>query len=89
MEVTLADCQLRLVFFQEFFSVGGGAKSIATQISTVMLIFLLFSDQIFFWGAGAAKVSERRKLLQGGASPAPLWMKANPWEGTPPTPSDS
>ena len=45
-----------------FFS---GAKSIVMQISFVMLIFLLFSDQI----SGGTKVSEGvgGKLPQGGA----------------------
>ena len=47
--------QLKLAFFQELLS-GGGAKSIVTQLSFVMLIFLLFSDQI----SGG-------KLPQGGA----------------------
>ena len=39
-----------------------GGKSIIMQISFVMLIFLLFSDQIFFLGG---KVSEGGKLLEG------------------------
>ena len=38
-------CGRKLAFFQEFFS-GGGAKFIVMQISFVMLIFLLFPDQI-------------------------------------------
>ena len=38
-------------FLQGIFSGGGGAKSIVIQISFVMLIFLLFSNQ-FFWGGG-------------------------------------
>ena len=41
-------------FLAGLFSGGGGAKSIVAQISFVMVIFLLFSDQI----AGGGKVSE-------------------------------
>ena len=40
-----------LAFFQEFFS-GREAKSSVMLISTVMLIFLLFSDQILGGGFG-------------------------------------
>ena len=58
-------------FFWEFFS-GEGAKSIVMQISIVMLIFLLFSDQI----SAGAKVSEGGKLLEG--EPPPLWKNASP-----------
>ena len=49
-----------LAFFQEFFS---GGEYIVVQISFVMLIFLLYSDQI----------SGRGKSLRG-ASP---WKKAS------------
>ena len=35
-----------MAFFQEFFSGGGGLKSIVMQIYIVMLIFILFLDQI-------------------------------------------
>ena len=55
-----------LAFFQEFFQ---GAKSIVMQISFIMLIFLLFSDQIL----GGAKVSEGSKLLEKGAPPPPFY----------------
>ena len=50
---------------------GGGAKSIVIQISFVMLIFLLFSDQI------SGGVSEGDKLPQGAPpAPPPPWKKA-------------
>ena len=46
-------------------------KSIVMQISFVMLIFLLFSDQISGW-----EVSKGRELPHGGAScPPPRWKK--------------
>ena len=48
-------------FLQGIFSGGGGAKSIVIQISFVMLIFLLFSNQ-FFWGEGGKFPG---KLLEG------------------------
>ena len=48
-----------------------GAKSIVMQISFVMLIFLLFSDQI----SGGAKVSEGGTASGG----RPLWKKARVW----------
>ena len=51
---------------QEFFR-GGGAKSIVMQISVVMLIFLLFSDQI----SGG-----RQKSLRGRPC-LPPWKKAS------------
>ena len=45
----------------------GGGKSIVVQISFVMLIFLLFSDQIL----EGAKVSEEGQTVSGGgASPS-------------------
>ena len=44
------------------------------QISFVMLIFLLFTDQILFFGGGA-KVSERGKLLEGAPSCPPCGRK--------------
>ena len=49
-----------------------GAKSIVMQISFVMLIFLLFSDQI-----SGGKVSEGGKLPQEGAPCPPLCKKAS------------
>ena len=54
-----------LAFFQEFFQ----GESVIMQISIVMLIFLLFSDQI---SEGGVKVSE------GGSASGrrPLWKKA-------------
>ena len=55
-----------LAFFQEFLQ---GAKSIVMQISFVMLIFLLFSDQI----SGEQKSRGGGKLPQGAS---PLWKKA-------------
>ena len=60
-----------LAFFQEFFRGGGEGESIVMQIYIVLLIFVLFSDQI-----SGGKVSEGEKLLQGGASPAPLCRRA-------------
>ena len=45
-----------------------GAKSIVMQISFVMLIFLLFLDQI----SGGAKVSKGGKLPQGGTPLPPV-----------------
>ena len=53
---------VELTFFQEFFQ---GAKSIVMQISFVMLIFLLFSDQIL-----GGEVSEGENCL-----PAPCGRK--------------
>ena len=59
-----------MAFFQEFFS--GGLKSIVKQIYIVMLIFILFLDQIpegakgeFFSGGG------------GGICLGGLWKKAS------------
>ena len=45
------------------------------QISFVMLIFLLFSDQI----SGRAKVSEGEQTALGGrpSAPPPMWKKAS------------
>ena len=42
-------------FLPGIFLGGGGAKSIVTQISFVMLIFLLFSDQISGGGANCLR----------------------------------
>ena len=50
---------------------GGGAKSIVMQVSFVVLIFLLFSNQI----SGGAK-SPRGVTASGGA-PCPPWKKAS------------
>ena len=47
---------------------GGGAKSIVMQISFVMLIFPLFSDQI----SGGAKVSEGGQTASGGGGRPPV-----------------
>ena len=57
----------RLAFFQELFS-GWGAKSVVMQISIVMLIFLLFSDQI----SGEAKVSRGGETVSGGVARPPV-----------------
>ena len=54
-----------LAFFQEFFQ---AAKSIVMQISFVMLIFLLFLDQI------SGGKSPRGQTASWGAS---LWKKAS------------
>ena len=51
-----------LTFLQDFFWEGGEAKYIVLQISIVMLIFLLFSDQIL----------KGVQSLQGGTLPPPL-----------------
>ena len=58
---------LYLAFFQEFFQ---GAKSIVMQISFVMLIFLLFSDQI----SGGQK-SLRGQTASGGHPLPPFGRK--------------
>ena len=53
------------------------------QISFVMVIFLLISDQI----SGTAKVSEGGILPQRGGRPLPLWKKARPvWAMNPELP---
>ena len=69
---SLSDCsymlleQQLLAFFQEFFQ---EAKSIVMQISFVMLIFLLFLNQI----SGGGQKSLRGQTASGGR---PLWKKA-------------
>ena len=63
----------RLAFFQKFFS-RGGAKSIVMQISVVMLIFLLFLDQIL----GFKSLREGSNFLERGLpcpSPSPHGRK--------------
>ena len=52
-------------FLPGFFS-GVGAKSTVMQISFVMLIFLLLSDQIL----GGESPKERGQTASGGRSPA-------------------
>ena len=54
---------LLLAFFQEFFQ---GAKSVVMQISFVMIIFLLFLDQI----SGEGKSLRGGQTASGGASSA-------------------
>ena len=51
-----------LAFFQDFFQ---GATSIVIQISIVLLIFLLFSDQI----SGGGEFLREDKPLEGGHHP--------------------
>ena len=57
-------------FLLGIFFKGGGAKSIVTQIS---IVILLFSDQI----SGGGKSFSGGRLPQGGASLSPLWEKAS------------
>ena len=56
----------RLASFQEFFQ--GGAKSVVMQISFLLLIFLLFSDQIL----GEAKSPKGGQTVSGGRPLPPM-----------------